>query len=98
MLYKVHKAYRPIIAVCDFELFGKKFEEDEKVLDLTSDFYDGSKITSEEMILSFQEGMKEDSIFNLVGEKICNLALDEGFIESDGIKKIAGIPFAMILL
>jgi len=42
--------------------------------------------------------LKEDSTFNIIGKKSVNAALKAGIITKDGIKKIQGIPFALILL
>ena len=39
MLVKIHKSYRNVVAVCDSDLIGKKFEEDKFQLDLKESFY-----------------------------------------------------------
>jgi len=45
MIVKIHKSReRKILAVCDNELFGKKFEEGKLRLDLSSEFYDGEEV------------------------------------------------------
>ena len=50
MIVKIHKTRdrRKIIAVCDENLIGKRFEEREMQLDLSSDFYNGELMNEEE--------------------------------------------------
>ncbi|MEM4605796.1 MAG: DUF424 family protein [Candidatus Pacearchaeota archaeon] len=98
MLIKVHKARRYIVTLCDKEILGKKFEEGKKELDLTGEFFQGEQKTEEEIkkILLFYK--KEDASFNFVGERSCSLALNIGLIKEDNIGKIAGIPYALVLL
>jgi len=45
MIVKSHSTGdgRKVIAICDDSLLGKKFEEGDKQLDLTSEFYQGQK-------------------------------------------------------
>ena len=40
----------------------------------------------------------EDSTFNIVGEKSVKTALETGIVSKGGIGKIAGIPFALVLM
>ena len=97
MLFKVHKATRLAVAVCDSNLIGKKFEEGKRQLDLTGKFFQGEEKTKEELkeLLDFYK--KEDACFNLVGKESCNVALEIGLISKEGISKISGIPFSLVL-
>ena len=98
MLIKIHKSYRDIVAVCDSELIGKKFEEDKFQLDIKEDFFRGEETSEEGAIKIMQNFSKEDATFNIIGEKSINTALKAGIISKEGIKKIRGIPFAMVLM
>lgn len=98
MLVKITKRYRNIVAVCDSNLIGKKFEEDNFQLDLTGNFFKGEETSEKETIKIMQDMSKEDAIFNIVGEKSINTALKAGIISQQGIKKIQDIPFALVLL
>ena len=40
----------------------------------------------------------EDSTFNIVGEKSVNTAVKAGIILNSQIRKIQGVPFAMVLM
>jgi len=97
MLVKIHKSYRNVVAVCDSELIGKKFEQGRMQLHL-NEFFNGERKTAEEVFELMQDLEKEDVIFNIVGEKAIKTALKAEIIEKEGIKTIQGIPFALVLL
>jgi hypothetical protein len=98
MLVKIHRSYRLVVGICDKELLGRKFEEGRKVLEVSENFYNGEEMNEEEVSAKMADLAKEDATFNIVGEKSISLALDCGIISSDGVKKIRGIPFALVLL
>ena len=97
MLIKIHKTYRDVVAICDSNLIGKKFEQDKFQLDVKESFYKGEETTSEKAIELMQKLSEQDSTFNIVGENSVNTALKAGIISKSGIKKIQDIPFALIL-
>jgi len=98
MLVKVYKSYRDIVAICDAEILGKKFEEDIFQLDLKENFYNGRKISKEELIKLLKEYSKEDATFNIVGKKSVECAIESEIIDRKSVKKIKGVPFALVLL
>ncbi len=98
MLIKIHQSYRNIIAICDKELLGKIFEEDEFQLDIKESFFKGDEIKKEELIEKMRHFRQEDSTFNIIGEKSVSTAKEAGIILKENINQIQGIPFALILL
>lgn len=98
MLFKIHKSYRDIVAICDSELLGKVFEENEFQLFLKEDFYKGEETSKENLLRVIEDMSREDAIFNIVGEESINTALESGIISEEGVKKIQGVPFAMVLM
>jgi len=98
MLIKIHKTYRDIVAICDSDLIGKKFEQGEFQLDIKESFFKGEEISEEKTIQIMKEMSKEDATFNIVGEKSVSTALKAGIVSQEGIKKIKGIPFTLILI
>jgi hypothetical protein len=98
MFVKIHKSYRDVIAICDSELLGKKFEEGKFQLDVKESFYKGEKADEKEIIEVIQTMSKEDATFNLVGKKSVTAAIKAGIVTSKGIKEIQGVPFALVLL
>ena len=98
MLIKIIRAQRDIVAICDSDLLGKKFEEEKFQLDLTGNFFKGEETSEEKAIKIIKEMSKEDASFNIVGENSINASIKAGIISKQGIKKIKGIPFALVLL
>ena len=98
MLVKIHKSYRNVIAICDSELLGKKFEQGNMQLDLTGEFFNGEELAESAVLEIIKDEKTEDATFNIVGEKAIQLALKTGMIDKQGIKKIQGIPIALTLL
>ena len=98
MLVKIHKSYRNVVAVCDSELLGKNFEQGERILEIRESFYNGEEVDEEKLIQLMKDLASEDATFNIAGEKSCQAALKAGIISEQGIKKVQGIPFALVLL
>ena len=98
MQIKTHSSYREVVAICDTELLGKYFEENNKQLDVKENFYKGDEVDEEELIKKIKDLSKEDSTFNIVGEKSCQAAIKAGIIDKEAIGKIAGIDYALVLL
>ncbi|HDK42190.1 MAG TPA: DUF424 family protein, partial [Candidatus Pacearchaeota archaeon] len=80
------------------ELLGKCFEEGKFQLDIKESFYKGEETPEEKAIQIMQNMSREDATFNIAGEKSINTAIKAGIISEEGIKKIQGIPFALILM
>ncbi len=97
MFIKVYSSYRTIVAICDSDILGKKFEEGKFQLDVRENFYKGEEITEEKLIHLMKNYLKEDATFNIVGKEAVETCLKAGIISKEGIKKIQGIPFAMVL-
>lgn len=98
MFIKIHRTYRDVIALCDSELIGKKFEEGNFQLDVKESFFKGDEVSEKEVIEIIQKMSAEDATFNIVGKKSVNAGLRAGIISEEGIKRIQNIPFAMVLI
>lgn len=98
MYLKIHESYRNVVAICDAELVGKKFEEGKRQLDCRENFYKGKKVTKEEAVKILQLQADNDSTFNIVGEKSIQAAIKAGIITKESVHKIQGIPFTLILV
>jgi hypothetical protein len=98
MWIKIHKSYRTTVAVCDENILGKKFEEGIKLLDVRESFYNGQKVSKEELITILRREAKEDSTFNIVGKNSIDAAIEARLIEKDSTKKVKGIPFVLVLV
>jgi len=92
MFVKVHKKdNRTVVAVCDDELIGKKFEQGDKQLDLTSDFYKGDQYTDKALV---GDMIRNADSINLVGTVSVSLGIEEGLIDKNKIIKVDGVPHA----
>jgi len=95
MSVKIHKSFNGIVvAICDKELIGKKFEQGKLQLDLTTSFYKGEEMPEQEII----EILKKSYIVNLVGKKSVDFGLKNKIINKENIKKIAKIPFCQCMI
>jgi len=99
MFIKIHKSYRDVVAICDNELLGKVFEEsnNKAILEIKESFYKGDEVNEEKALEIIDFHSKEDATFNIVGKNSISLALKSGIISKDGIKKVKGIPFTLVL-
>lgn len=98
MLVKVYNSYRTVITICDTDILGKKFEQGRFQLDIRENFYKGEEISEKKLLPLIKDYAKEDATFNIVGKDSVNAALKAGIISQEGIRKIQGIPYAMILM
>ena len=98
MLIKIIKTYRDVVAVCDKELIGKRFEEDKFQLEVKENFFNGDETDEEKAIEIMKQMSMKDSTFNIVGKKSVNTAIKAGIISGEEIRKIQNIPFALILM
>jgi len=98
MLIKIHRAYRDVVAVCDKELLGKYFEEGKFQLDVKESFFNGDEKTKEEIIKIMKNLSREDATFNIIGKKSVDCAIQSEIISREGVGRIQGVPFALVLL
>ncbi len=79
-----------IVAICDEDLLGKRFEENGVVLHVAESFYRG-------MLVPLSIAMKEAktaTILNLVGESTINAAIREGLVHPEAVIRVKGVPHA----
>lgn len=98
MFIKIHKSYRTVVAICDSDLLGKKFEDGKRQLHIRENFYKDKEVNKEELLAIIKRQLVEDASFNIVGKESIQAALEAGIIKKEGVHKIKGIPFALILL
>ena len=98
MLIKIIKSQRDIVAVCDSDLIGKRFEEGKLNIEVKENFFLGEEVDEEKAIEIMEKMAGEDATFYIVGEKSIKAALEAGVIDEEGIIKIQGIPVSLVLL
>ena len=95
MIVKKHvsSAGKLVLAICDASLIGRAFEDKEKKLDLSSNFYKGDEMEKEEV----KKLMKKSYILNIVGEESLETARELLKISSSNVLYVEGIPHAQVL-
>src|SRR3989344_3592668 len=92
ILVKIHKAEkRKIVSICDDNLIGKKFEDEDLQLDVSRHFYKGEKMNEHEIF----ESIKGADSLNIVGEESVRFALKNNLVEEENIIRIKKIPQAI---
>ena len=94
----VINTYRDVVAICDSELIGQKFEKGKFQLDVKESFYKGKEVSEAELLKIINNLSREDATFNIVGKRSVSIALRAGIIVKEGIKEIRGVPFALVLI
>ncbi len=82
-----------IVAVCDKDIIGKKFQEGELTLKLEPSFYKGQDASVSEI----KEALSCATIANVAGEKAIACAVECGCVEPDTVIFIEGIPHAQMI-
>ncbi len=98
MFLKIHKSYRDVVAVCDADLIGKRFEQGRFQLDVKESFYKGDEVEEERAIFILKKMAIEDATFNIVGENSVKAAIKAGIIEQEAVGEVQGVKFALVLL
>lgn len=90
------RATRTVVALCDEDIIGKRFEEGERQLDLRENFYRGERITHEEAVALIRFQIGEDATFTIVGTKAVKAAIAAGVTSKEHIARVVGVPFTLI--
>jgi uncharacterized protein len=85
---------RLILAVCDSDLFGKRFEEGKLQLDLTGGFYKGQEM--EKSIVA--KLISNAYIVNCVGPQSVALALDAKLCSREKVMRVRDVPHCQALV
>jgi len=91
---KVHRhGVDLLVAACDEPLLGRKLKEGQLRLDVSAEFYGGDQ-GAEDMLLS---RLTTATMANLVGQEVCRIAAEHGFIDEDCVMTIEGVPHAQMV-
>lgn len=93
---KVHDSYRKVVAICDSDLIGQRFEEGERQLDIRKNFFEGDSLSESEAVAQIQKLVLDDSTFNIVGKHAVSAAVKAGLVARESIGMIGGVPFSLI--
>jgi hypothetical protein len=94
-IIKIHKGpHGEVLVISDKEIMGKKFEEGQLQLDLSSDFYKGEEKGEKEI----KELTKCAYILHLTGKKTAALFVKLGLVEKKEILFVDGVPHVEVCL
>jgi hypothetical protein len=95
MIYlKIHKQEgENLVAACDREIMGKTFSDGAIRFKIEKKFYGTELIKIEEFIAV----LKDATTANLMGNKVVDAAIDNGFVDKNCVLEIAGIKHAQIV-
>jgi hypothetical protein len=79
-----------VLAACDPNLLGKKYEEGDLHIEIKKEFYLDKYVNEN----AFRNALKIATIINLVGENVVRIAISEGIVEKENVILIQGIPHA----
>ncbi|MFB6267294.1 MAG: DUF424 domain-containing protein [Halodesulfurarchaeum sp.] len=82
-----------LVTACDPDVLGETFEDGEVSLEVTEDFYGGDRVAEEAVI----DSLSRASVANLVGTRVVELAIEEGFVDEDRVLEIDSTLHAQYL-
>lgn len=92
---KVYRVQREVmVAACDENICGKKFEEGNLILDVCKEFYRGELLHADEALSI----LRSATIANLVGKDIVAHGIKAGMVDSKNVLKVKGVPHAQFAL
>ena len=93
-LNQMHREGEYIVAICDQNLLGESFEEGDRCIHISEQFYKGKLVSVEEGVAA----MEKATIANIVGDCIVNEALKAQLIHERGIIRIQNVPHAQVVV
>jgi|APFre7841882654_1041346.scaffolds.fasta_scaffold68355_2 hypothetical protein len=81
---------RLVLALCDKDILGKKFEDSKRVLDLSSNFFKGAEMPKDGAMALIKKAYS----LNAVGEESVDLAIECGAVEKTHVIFVKKIPHA----
>ncbi len=94
ILKKHNQDGKLILALCDTEILGKVYEEGNKQLDLSKEFFKGTESDDE----SIKKLLPRAYLINAVGKYAIEFLRSQNLIDEDNVITIAGTPSAQVLL
>jgi uncharacterized protein len=94
MLVKIHTANdRKVISIADKDLLGKEFEEGDKYLKISEQFYGGEDLDGRDIL----KLINDSSSINIVGKESISFAVENKIVERDNVLNVEGVPCAIVI-
>ena len=82
-----------LVSVCDADVLGERFENDDVSLTVDPAFYDGPVATPQAVV----DSLAGCDVANLVGTDAVGLAVEQGFVEETNVLEFDGTRHAQLL-
>ena len=82
-----------VVALCDYEILGKEFRDQNLVLKVSPEFYSGEIVNEREAL----EIMSTANMLNIVGKQAVELAIKNKLIHPDAVIYVKGVPHAIYI-
>ena len=83
-----------VVAACDEELVGQELPlgSGTQTVKITAHFYGERRVRRDELVWAIQHG----TIVNLLGDRVCAIAQEEGLLAPGNTGTLGGVPHAEI--
>lgn len=81
-----------LLAACDVDLLGKTFRSEGLKLQVLESFYKGEDADEDLLVNRLQVA----TVANLVGRRTVAIAIKHGFVDSECVLEIGGVPHAQM--
>jgi uncharacterized protein len=82
-----------LVAVCDADVLGERFEGDDVTLEVTEKFY-GGDIADEATVV---DSLARATVANIVGTRAVDLAIEKGFVDEANVLEVGDTKHAQLL-
>ncbi|MCK4967443.1 MAG: DUF424 family protein [Candidatus Aenigmarchaeota archaeon] len=90
---KIHDSGKgSIVAICDSDILGCVFVENDFILDIDEDFFGGDIVDNDKILVL----IKSAHTVNACGNKIVEFLISENIIKTSHVKTIDNVKYAMI--
>jgi hypothetical protein len=91
--FRVYRSGREVLlAACDQELLGRELRDGKLRLKVSEGFYGTEVIAAPQLLAQ----LRACTIANLVGERAVGLAVEQGYVASEHVLWIEGVPHAQM--
>lgn len=85
-----------LVSVCDADVLGESFENEQVSLTVTEEFYGGDAAEDVDAD-AVVEGLRRATIANLVGDRCIDVAIEAGLIDEETVIDVGGTRHAQLL-
>jgi len=96
VVMRVHRVRSEVVvAACDADLLGRELPlgRGTAMVKVSAQFYGERRVLREELVWAIQHG----TIVNLLGDRVCRIAQEEGLLSADHTGTLGGVPHAEIV-